>query len=554
MKLVRFIIAYSKGLVAMAVVASIISGIAGTGILVAVSRGLSLGHATPASVIWVYVALCLFAPLSRIASQILLFRLSQYAVFDIRMQLSRQILSAPLRRLEEVGVPRLMASFTDDTAVIATGVSSIPTVFMQCVVLIGCLGYLAWLSWFMLVVAIGFIVVGMVSFQLVANRGVRFLQLAREEQDALFNHLRALTEGTKELKLHHGRRQDFVNRFLEATARSQRDNTILGTSFYVVGGSWTQFLHFALMGLLLFAMPALIGLNSQALTGYTVILLFIAVPLEALMSIVPNLSRAAIALDKIESIGLSLAPSYNEQQLTDGLNPETSWRRLQVTGITHSYYRENENSNFVLGPIDLTLTPGELVFLVGGNGSGKTTLAKLLAGLYIPESGEILMDGQAITNQTREAYRQHFSVVFSDFYLFDNLMGLQSPELEAQSRDYLVQLQLEHKVRVNDGALSTTELSQGQRKRLALLTAYLEDRPIYIFDEWAADQDPLFKEVFYFKLLPELKSKGKTVLVISHDDRYYHVADRIIKLDYGRLFSDSVAGASEMALGGTAVI
>jgi putative ATP-binding cassette transporter len=96
-------------------------------------------------------------------------------------------------------------------------------------------------------------------------------------------------------------------------------------------------------------------------------------------------------------------------------------------------------------------------------------------------------------------------------------------------------------VQVKDGTLSTIELSQGQRKRLALLTAFLEDRPFYIFDEWAADQDPFFREVFYLQLLPELKAKGKTVLVISHDDRYYSLGDRIIKLDYGKIEFDNPA-------------
>jgi putative ATP-binding cassette transporter len=91
---------------------------------------------------------------------------------------------------------------------------------------------------------------------------------------------------------------------------------------------------------------------------------------------------------------------------------------------------------------------------------------------------------------------------------------------------------------VREGAFSTLALSQGQRKRLALLTAYLEDRPIYLFDEWAADQDPQFKEIFYHHLLPELRARNKTVLVITHDDRYYDVADRLIKLDYGKLVYD----------------
>jgi putative pyoverdin transport system ATP-binding/permease protein len=214
------------------------------------------------------------------------------------------------------------------------------------------------------------------------------------------------------------------------------------------------------------------------------------------------------------------------------------WQRLAFKQVTHSYHRENEASQFILGEINLTLQPGELVFIVGGNGSGKSTLAKLITGLYIPESGAIYLDDQVIDAEHREWYRQHFSVVFSDFYLFDRLLGLDQPNLDQQAYDYLQQLQLDRKVTIADGKLSTISLSQGQRKRLTLLTAYLEDRPIYLFDEWASDQDPVFKEVFYRQFLPQLKAKGKTVLVISHDDRYFATADRIIKLDYGQIEYD----------------
>jgi putative ATP-binding cassette transporter len=116
---------------------------------------------------------------------------------------------------------------------------------------------------------------------------------------------------------------------------------------------------------------------------------------------------------------------------------------------------------------------------------------------------------------------------------------LEAPKLDDKAREYLVKLQLNHKLDVKEGVLSTTQLSQGQRKRLALLTAFLEDRSIYLFDEWAADQDPTFKQTFYDSLLPELKARGKTVIVISHDDRYYDVADRLIKLEDGKLEYDS---------------
>jgi len=173
--------------------------------------------------------------------------------------------------------------------------------------------------------------------------------------------------------------------------------------------------------------------------------------------------------------------------------------------------------------------------VVGGNGSGKTTLAKLITGLYLPEEGAIYLDEQAIGAGNRESYRQLFSVVFDGAVIFDQLWGLESADLDRRAQQYLRELRLDHAVSVADGALSTTNVSRGQRKRLALLTAYLEDRPIYVFDEWAADQDPAFRRVFYLQLLPELKRRGKTVIAITHDDRYFAHADRIVKLEEGRV-------------------
>jgi putative ATP-binding cassette transporter len=159
-------------------------------------------------------------------------------------------------------------------------------------------------------------------------------------------------------------------------------------------------------------------------------------------------------------------------------------------------------------------------------------------GLYEPEAGEIRVDNKPVSMAERDDYRQQFSAVFFDFYLFERLFGIEAKDLDGESQKYLDLLQLSHKLTIKNGQLSTIDLSQGQRKRVALLNAYLEDRPIYIFDEWAADQDPQFKKIFYYELVPELKNRGKTVIVISHDDRYYGLADRLIKLESGKVESD----------------
>jgi putative ATP-binding cassette transporter len=261
---------------------------------------------------------------------------------------------------------------------------------------------------------------------------------------------------------------------------------------------------------------------------------------------VPNLTRASVALRKIDQLGVELISAGSEEALSEGLAGDKKWDLVELKGVTHAYYSEGEVDSFILGPVDLTICPGQLIFIIGGNGSGKTTLAKLIVGLYSPESGEVRLNGSAVAKDRVEDYREHFSMVFSDFHLFDALLGIGDSDINDRALQYLIKLRLENKVTVNDGRLSTTSLSQGQRKRLALLTAYLEDRPIYIFDEWAADQDPSFKNVFYRDLLPELKARGKTILVITHDDHYYNLADRIIKLEYGKIEYDGPVASFEI--------
>jgi putative ATP-binding cassette transporter len=203
--------------------------------------------------------------------------------------------------------------------------------------------------------------------------------------------------------------------------------------------------------------------------------------------------------------------------------------------VVFAYESSEVPEAFVLGPLDLSLRRGEVVFIVGGNGSGKSTFVKLLTGLYTPQVGAIHLGGALITDKNRSWYRDHFAAVFSDFFLFDRLLGLDGDGVDTQAREWLRRLELDAKVEIRGGAFSTTALSQGQRKRLALLTAFLEDRPIYVFDEWAADQDPHYRDIFYRGLLPELKARGKTVVVISHDERYYHLGDRVVKLEYGQI-------------------
>lgn len=537
MNVIYLLLRSSWSIVAIAVLTGGVSGASSARLIALINDAVNRNQPSATTLLGSFAGLVLVVVITGIISQISLIHLSQGAIFELQIRLSRKILSSSLRHLEELGASRLLAALTDDIQSVSGAIFVIPFLCIDIAIVIGCLIYLSWLSWHVFLVMLGFLVVAVFSAQFLISKGDRFIALGREQQDRLFKHFRAITEGIKELKLHQQRRQAFLSQELQSTAAARRRYRAAGLNIFAIATNWGQFLFFFTIGLLLFGLPQLAAMNTSILSGYILTMTYLMLPLRSILEMLPNLSTASVALNKIEALGLSLA-SQSEDSSTFQNHSTFSWKFLELVEVTHSYRGEKEEQNFILGPIDLTFYPGELVFIVGGNGSGKSTLAKLITGLYIPDFGKIKIDNQPINQQNIEWYRQQFSVLFSDFYLFDSLLGLEIPNLDNNVEKYLIKLQLDHKVQVNNGVLSTTALSQGQRKRLALLTAYLENRPIYLFDEWASDQDPVFKEIFYTQLLPELKHRGKTVLAISHDDRYFHIADRIIKLDYGQVEYD----------------
>ncbi|HEX8825887.1 MAG TPA: cyclic peptide export ABC transporter [Archangium sp.] len=541
MRLITFFIRGSKWGFALAVLCGLLSGVGSAGLISLINA--VLAGTPPASAGLRFIGFGVLALGTRVASQIILNNLQQGVVQELRTELVRRILAAPLRRLEEAGGHRVLAVLTEDVLIISTSLMCIPHIFINSTIVVGCLSYLAWLSPRVFLALMAFATVGFLSYQLPGARAMASLRASRDTQDSLYKHLGSVIHGVKELKLHPGRRAAFLEESLGKTITAMRRLNTYCFNVFAATSSWGMFLFFIFIGLLLFVLPVDGANGGGTLVGYTLTILYLQQPLEGLLSNIPYLGRGSVSMRKVEQ----LAQLGEDPGKTIGplLPAKTPFTRLELLDVTHSYHREREDSRFTLGPLSLTLDKGELVFLVGGNGSGKTTLAKLLTGLYSPESGEVRLDGVPITEQDRERYRQCFSTVFSDFHLFESLLGLAPTDLVPRARQYLERLHLDHKVKIHDdGTLSTTELSQGQRKRLALLTAWLEDRPIFVFDEWGADQDPIFKEVFYTELLPELKRAGKTVLAISHDDRYFHLADRVLHLESGKLLSREGAAPS----------
>jgi putative ATP-binding cassette transporter len=152
--------------------------------------------------------------------------------------------------------------------------------------------------------------------------------------------------------------------------------------------------------------------------------------------------------------------------------------------------------------------------------------------------GELRRDGQIVDAAARDDWRELFSIVFTDFHLFERLHGLDDVD-PAEVRRWLQVMGLERKTGFENGRFTQTALSTGQRKRLAFIVAVLRNKPVCVLDEVAADQDPEFRRRFYRELLPELRTRGTTVIVVSHDDAYFDCADRIVRLQDGRIVADT---------------
>jgi len=517
--------------------AGIISGLSSAALVALINSTLS--NTLDAKLLpWLFGGLSIAVLSSGFLSHYLLNRLSARIVCDLRIRISRLILAAPYPYLQKLGKPALLANLTEDITAIAQASQLLPVVCINFAVVAGSMAYLSWLSWQLALVLGGVIVFGVLSSCLFRAWPKQALGRAREEYDVLSRDFRALTEGTRELKLHRQRSEAFMSQSLAASAEAYRRYAFRGAVAYLLVNQWAQLLYYLVIGLILYVFPVWQVIGREVIAGYALVFLFMMSPLTILTTSLPVFGRARVSLQKVSELGDRLKKQVMPADAQDKPEFRAGFSGLSLQGVMHSFHREKENRNFMLGPIDLDFKPGELVFLVGGNGSGKTTLAMLLIGLYTPEQGHIRWNGETVGNANKDDYLQNFSVIFSDFYLFDELYGVDNGSSGALIDDYLQRLHLDHKVRVENGRFSSVDLSQGQRKRLALLVAYLEDRPFYVFDEWAADQDPEFKHLFYTELLPALKARGKTVLVISHDDRYFYLADRCIKLEEGRIIAE----------------
>lgn len=463
--------------------------------------------------------------------------LLQIRLAALNLRLADKVRTAELRAIERLGRGRLLAIIGQETSHLARTFPLLASAAQSLVLLVFCLIYIALLSWASFVVVSGVTAIGLVLFALRRARLRREMVRVHAQEAAMLDMVAHVTDGFQEIRLNADRNDALYRQASEAADR-------LRTTVTGIGRDWAGLLMFsnaylyALLGVVVFVLPSFFAGYTDVIYKIAAIAFFSVGPILAVTSSAPLFDRANIGLGHVFALERELERESGQVQPPASAPRFEDFQHISLEAVEFAFGPTPES--FRVGPLDLTLRRGELVFLTGGNGSGKSTTLKLLCGLYEPSTGCACVDGVPVTPDTLQAYRENFSCVFTDFHLFPRAYGMEHAD-PAQVNALLARLDIADKVTFADGAFSTQALSTGQRKRLALVVALLEDRPILLLDEFAADQDADHREIFYNELLPELKREGKTVVAVTHDDRYWAVADRRIQLDLGRMARDTLA-------------
>jgi putative ATP-binding cassette transporter len=478
-----------------------------------------------------FCSVCLFILCARTLSQVMLTRVAVDVASDLRQTMYERIVRAPLPALESIGQSRLIASLTSDVPRIVAGARMLPDLLINMVTLVGMLGFLLLLNadvfWFVM----GCIAFGVITYQLPMFIGRRYFRRARQGIDDLQESIRGLIHGIKELKLGDAKRRAYFENVLLAHERQVLGAEKTGHTIVRTAMNYGDLLSFFVIGSITFVFVNYRSITNPELIGVIMALLYITGPVSVLLNFIPQLSVARVSLQRVTQLFAEI-PREN----IDWKTPQRqTWRTMQLDDVGYRHRGKDGGTGFGIGPIDLEIARGEITFIVGGNGSGKSTLSKLVTLHYRPDSGEISFDGRGVGADNIADWRESVAAIYSDYYLFDRLLVRPDAATEKAVQHYLSVLKLDGKVSYTEGRFSTLALSDGQRRRLALLVAFIEDRDLYLFDEWAADQDPTFKNVFYNEILPALRARDKAVVAITHDDRYFHVADKVVVMEEGRI-------------------
>jgi cyclic peptide transporter len=420
----------------------------------------------------------------------------------------------------------------NDTGQIGNSANMFVAMLTSMITVVGAFLYLSTIAFWATLTALGAIAVIATVYYITSRKSTVYLEDARDTQTIYMRLLNGLIEGFKELSIHFIKKREYRDD-VEKSTDEYRNKTVTAMIKFIDAQVIGESMMLIVLGAVAFAVPRLFPqVSSFTLMSFIMVILYLIGPINSILTSIPQIMQLRVAWNRVKGFIRDIPANMRPEDLENLQLNITHAGHLEARGLMFQYEGENEDEIFTLGPVDFEAKAGEIVFIIGGNGSGKTTLAKLLTGLYIPHRGSVKIDGKEISNYQLGEY---YSTVFSGYHLFEKLYSVDLSQKKADALKYIKLLRLTGKVSLDGDSFSTIKLSGGQRKRLALLQCYLEDCPVFLFDEVAADQDPEFRRFFYRELLVQMKEKGKIIIAITHDDHYFDVADKVIKMDLGKI-------------------
>ncbi len=545
MSFIQLVFRETKASVQKLVIMSAIGGVSSAAILTAINAGAWAADENSHGSLWAatlfLVSLFLFFKTQVYVSTTITAEI-EAIIHNLRMRLIDYVRRSELLAVEEIGRTRIMAAIASDSAIL-TQASNMLSFSIQGPVLIGFVAiYVMFLSFVAFALSVVIVSAAATILHFRSRRLTADRMKAAEQERRLLDHIADFIDGFKEVRLNRSRSNELFGDAL-AVSRNAANIKIRSQSetFKLIASS--QGYMYILLGTVVFVAPQFSEtLGTGSIAKIATALLYIIGACFGLVQSIPVLTNANAAADRIVQLEAALRSTVSSDE--GNVAAPTRFEKIEMRKIVFSYVDRYSEAAFHIGPLDFSLSSGELVFITGGNGSGKSTLLRVLAGLYEPDSGEILLDGMRVNKATRDRYRELFSAIFSDYHLFRRLYGMPEPDPGELGR-LLAQFRLEDKTRLTNSEFSTLDLSGGQRRRLALVVSLLEKRPILLLDEWTAEQDPEYRRKFYEELLPEMMRAGKTVVVITHDDRYLdelHLPARRIWMEEGRIVKQRTMG------------
>ncbi|MEX2455550.1 MAG: cyclic peptide export ABC transporter [Rhodospirillaceae bacterium] len=453
----------------------------------------------------------------------------------LRTDLVDKLRRTELLVADRLGRGRLYSMVATETNHLSVSFPLVVDAVQQAILLAAALVYLLYLSPAAFGIFVLSVFAGLIGCVVIDRRFREIQRLVGKTQARMLDAVADIIHGGKELRLNR-RRSDAVDRAVRKLSRNLEGMQLRSADQWSSLILLSSVVTYAMLGMVGFLFPPFVDGHHMIVFQVIPVLLLCMGTVTKILSISPMFVRAEVGLQAILTVDRELAAA-------GGVSPEVArteapafreFREIRYCGIGFSYRSPEGEETYTAGPLDLTLQKGEVVFLVGGNGSGKSTAMRMMTGLLPCETGDIHVDGRLVSRSGFAGFRELFSAIFVDFHLFDRLYGLEGVDPDEVNR-LIDEMGLAGKVRFEDGRFSRLHLSTGQRKRLALIAALMEDRPVYVFDEWSAEQDVQFRSYFYEKVIPDLRAKGKLVIAATHDERYWKAADRVIKLDLGRI-------------------